>query len=263
VTGRPIPPSAFADDSGEAAPELEAALQAYAEDPSPGAAVPVYAALLSSRLLVGVEAVLVEADASGADKESAMALATLVGRDGRQAVPAFSSVHTLARWRPDARPVPVHGAQVLQWTVDQAYAALVVDAAGPVPFAVEGQDLDDLARGYVPVPGPAALGFAQSGSLAMRTPAPGLLDPLRQGLEAVLRADGAVNRAWAVELAEPEGGQWQLAVAVQLSATAPTGQLDSLGRELVAAARSPLLLVPVQQGLVAQVAAAGIPLRTE
>jgi hypothetical protein len=172
-------------------------------------------------------------------------------------------VHTLARWRPDARPVPVHGAQVLQWTVDQHYAALVIDAAGPVPFAVEGQDLHDLARGYLPVPGPAALAFAESASLALRTPTADMLELVRGPVEAVLAADGFVTHAWAVEVANPDDGQWQLAVAVQLAAFTPPGQLDSLGRELVAAAGSPLVLVPVQPAMVDQIAGQGVPLRTE
>src|SRR6266851_1292651 len=40
------------------------------------------------------------------EKSSEMALPTVIGTDGRAARPAFTSAAALARWRPEARPVP-------------------------------------------------------------------------------------------------------------------------------------------------------------
>jgi hypothetical protein len=81
-----------------------------------------------------------------------MALPTLVGNDGRTAVLAFSCLDSLARWRPDARPVPVPAALV--WQAGAAEAdAVVVDVAGPVPLAVDGARLAAMSAGG-PAPPP-------------------------------------------------------------------------------------------------------------
>ncbi|GAA0324123.1 SseB family protein [Actinoallomurus spadix] len=108
------------------------------------------AALADTRLLVPVVAVLTEdetVDGLRREKESEMALPTLVGQDGRRAVLAFTSTESLARWRPDARPVAVHARQACQAAVDESADALVVDVAGPVPYAIEGARLHVLANG--------------------------------------------------------------------------------------------------------------------
>jgi len=117
----------------------------------------VLAALAGCRLLVPVVALLTEAEQRGPgglrrDKSSEMALPTLIGADGRAALPAFTCVDSLARWRPDARPVPVSAAQVWQTGAQEA-SAVVVDVAGPVPFAVDGARLAALAEGR-PAPMP-------------------------------------------------------------------------------------------------------------
>lgn len=89
--------------------------------------------------------------ASG-EKGSDMALPTLIGRDGRAAIPAFTSVETLARWQASARPVPVDAGQVCRAAMEES-CAVIIDVAGPVPLAVEGARLAALARGdAVPPP---------------------------------------------------------------------------------------------------------------
>ncbi len=67
----------------------------------------------------------VEVDEHGLahDKSSDMAAVLLTGRDGRRALLAFTGLEPLARWRPDARPVPVTAR-------DAARAALADDADG-------------------------------------------------------------------------------------------------------------------------------------
>jgi len=86
-------------------------------------------------------------DACGPAKE--MSVPTLIGRDGRPALPAFTGLDALARWRPDARPVPAPAAQV--WaTAVAGSCAVVIDVAGPVPVAVAGARLGALAEGQPP-----------------------------------------------------------------------------------------------------------------
>ena len=98
----------FRGDRGAADPRVTAALAAY--QAGQGSEQAALSALASARLLVPVVATLAEgsgpADASRGDKNSEMALPTLIGRDGRPALLAFTGLDALARWRPDARPVP-------------------------------------------------------------------------------------------------------------------------------------------------------------
>ena len=134
---------------------MSAALDAYAA--GRGSEHAALAALAGCRLLVPVVALLTEAEQAGQrglrrDKSSEMALPTLIGADGRAALPAFTCLGTLTRWRPDARPVPVSAAQVWQ-TGTQEASAVVIDVAGPVPFAVDGARLAALAEGRpAPIP---------------------------------------------------------------------------------------------------------------
>ncbi|WP_030907513.1 SseB family protein [Streptomyces sp. NRRL F-5126] len=144
-----IPDSGFADDDGTAAPELAAALAAWARDRS--AEPRVLAALREARLLVPVVAVLGEAeedDGSGLrrEKTSDMAVPTLTA-GGRRALPAFTSTAALAAWDPSARPVAVPLHQALQAAAHEGADTLVLDLAGPVAYQVTGGALRALAEG--------------------------------------------------------------------------------------------------------------------
>jgi hypothetical protein len=133
---------------------VTAALAAFAA--GRGSEHAVLAALGSARLMVPVVALLTAEDTPGPaglrrEKSSEVALPTVIGSDGRAALPAFTSAASLARWRPGARPVPVPAAPVWQTGAKDA-SAVVIDIAGPVPFAVDGARLAALAQG-----GPAPL----------------------------------------------------------------------------------------------------------
>jgi hypothetical protein len=149
MAGRRLAGPRFPDDDGSAGPHVTAALAAYAA--GRGSEHAVLAALDSARLMVPVVALLAAEDVPGPgglrrDKSSEMALPTVIGSDGRAALPAFTSAASLARWRPEARPVPVPAAQVWQSGTTDA-SAVVIDIAGPVPFAVDGARLAALAQG--------------------------------------------------------------------------------------------------------------------
>ena len=144
----------FRHDRGAADPRVAAALAAYLA--GQGSEQAALSALASARLLVPVVATLADgsepADAPPGDKNSEMALPTLIGRDGRAALLAFTDLDALARWRPDARPVPAEADRVWRAAVAEG-CAVVIDVAGPVPLAVEGARLAALAAGQ-PVPPP-------------------------------------------------------------------------------------------------------------
>ncbi|MFC7330271.1 SseB family protein [Marinactinospora rubrisoli] len=145
----------FRDDDGGADPRVREQLDGYAKGTSGDRQV--LDALSGSRLLVPVVAVPVETteDADGLrhDKKSEVALPILVGGDGRRGVLAFTSVDSVRRWRPDARPVPVEAVEACRAAIDEGADALVVDVAGPVTYAVQGHFLASLAEhGTVPDP---------------------------------------------------------------------------------------------------------------
>jgi hypothetical protein len=145
-----VPVTRPAGDTGAADPAVTAALAAYAA----GAATEHTAltAVAASRLLVPVVAVLAEANDDGTEKETEMALPTLIGQDGRKAVIAFTGADTIARWRPDARPVPVPAARLWPAAAAEQADAVVIDVAGPVPLVIEGARLAALAEGAPPPP---------------------------------------------------------------------------------------------------------------
>jgi hypothetical protein len=156
----------FRGDRGGADPRVTAALAAY--QAGQGSEQAALDALAAARLLVPVIAVLgsepsepsepsgpsgpVKQRGPQGDKDSEMVLPTLIGRDGRPAVLAFTGLDALARWRPDARPVPAEADRVWRAAVADG-CAVVIDVAGPVPLAVEGARLTALAAGQ-PVPPP-------------------------------------------------------------------------------------------------------------
>ena len=148
---RSLPDPGFAADDGTADEQLTAALAAYDRDPA-GERTAAVAALAGARVLVPVVAVLgeVEHDAEGLarDKSSDMATVLLRGRDGRSALLAFTGLAALQRWRADARPVPVRAVDAARAALQEGADALVVDVAGPVLLAVEGESLRALADGF-------------------------------------------------------------------------------------------------------------------
>ena len=141
----------FRNDHGGADPAVAAALAAFAG--GGGTEQAALTALAASRLLVPLVALAADdlAEPAAGQKSSEMATLAIVGRDGRRALPAFTCVDALLRWRPDARPVPVPASAVWQSAVAES-SAVIIDIAGPVSLAVDGSRLAALADGG-PVPG--------------------------------------------------------------------------------------------------------------
>ncbi|MCK0114079.1 SseB family protein [Ornithinimicrobium sp. F0845] len=156
--GRQLTSTGFDGDTGEAAPELLAALAAHSataastgsapHDPTSAdteAAFDADAHLVSlvarARLLVPVVAVAgetVEVDGLVSDASSDMAAVTLVAPDGHRALPAFSSLQTLADWDASARPVPVTASRAAQAAVQEGCHEIVLDVGAPTSATLRG-----------------------------------------------------------------------------------------------------------------------------
>jgi type III secretion system (T3SS) SseB-like protein len=205
----------FAGDNGAADPRIAAVLAAYGAGQESEQAV--LTALAGSRLLVPLverpaeaaqvtETCATDAHDDGCDHRAARELAfpTLIGRDGRPALLAFTSLAALVRWRPDARPVPTPAGQVWGTAIGES-CAVVIDVAGPVPIAVDGARLAALAAGD-PAPAPqddpdlqadvaaalASLPLAAGGlgSSGPGSTGPGLSGPSVVGAELAAGPDG-------------------------------------------------------------------------
>jgi hypothetical protein len=132
----------------------------------------------------------------GCDHRAARELAfpTLIGRDGRPALLAFTSLAALVSWRPEARPVPTPAGQVWGTAVGDS-CAVVIDVAGPVPIAVDGARLAALAAG-TPPPDPQddpdlqADVAAALASLPVAAGGPGSTGPSIVGAELAAGPDG-------------------------------------------------------------------------
>lgn len=147
---RTIPDPGFADDAGTGDPGLARVLaEHHAGTASSG---DVLAVLQDARLLVPVVAVLgeVELDEDGLahDKTSDMAAVLVRAADGSTGLLAFTSLETMARWDPQARPVPVTTVTAATAAIQDGAEALLVDLAGPATYVVDGDDLMRLASGW-------------------------------------------------------------------------------------------------------------------
>ncbi|MEV7729269.1 SseB family protein [Streptomyces sp. NPDC087917] len=201
MANKNIPDPGFSDDDGTADPRLSAALAAWAED---RATEPrLLEALKEARLLVPVVAVLgeVETDPETGlrrEKTSDMAVPTLTAGN-RRALPAFTSIASLALWDPAARPVAVPLHQALAAAAHEKADTIVLDLAGPVPYQLAGSALRALAEG--------------------RTDADPLADPaVREAVRAAVAAEPAVLRAHLVRSDSDADGTLAVVLAADAEA---------------------------------------------
>jgi hypothetical protein len=141
--GRTLAPSAFTDDDGGADAALLSVLEAHGRGEA--AVEHAYGYLLNARVLAPIVAVLGEAeevpDEQGRnlrrDKNSDMALVTLVAPDGTRALPVFTSVQALAAWNPEARPMPVAFPRACAAAKAEQAEVVLVDLGRPSFLEVE------------------------------------------------------------------------------------------------------------------------------
>lgn len=130
--GREFSGTSWSQDDGSTPPELAAAI---AETVKTGSLAPTVAVLRTTRLLVPLVARLGEsaegAQGLTADKSADLSIVAVATPDGQSAIPAFSSVDQMQKWRADARPVPVDAARVAVAAVSEGHTRVVLDPAGP------------------------------------------------------------------------------------------------------------------------------------
>ncbi|HEV2636661.1 MAG TPA: SseB family protein [Actinocrinis sp.] len=153
----------FDGDDGSADPELASALIDYQRGHRDRYAL--YPLLAGKRVLAPVVAVLGEAEQAGVsaagvalkrDKDSDMALVTLVAADGAKAVPVFTSTRRLIAWGtgagyPQARPVPISIELAAAASLQEQADALLLDLGSVEQFELTGSALRAFADGRVPL----------------------------------------------------------------------------------------------------------------
>ncbi|WP_163549637.1 SseB family protein [Candidatus Frankia nodulisporulans] len=212
-------------DQGEADAELARVLAAAGDtgriDP---AALTV--ALREARVFVGVEAQATSVDeATGADRGSEMALITLRTASGASALPVFTSVATLAAWRPAARPVPVAGPDAFAQAAQEGLGVMVIDVAGPHTASL------DLLPAREPTP---ELDDQSLSALRPPTDPDGPLSRTR--VRSALRALALPITAWPAELtARPaaDPAPASPAAAAEAASASPAGGAESGGRPVL------------------------------
>lgn len=148
--GRAFEENAFADDDGSTPEALAAAL---ALDPidKPG----LVRALSASRLLIPLIATLGEsgegAHGQQVDKSADLAIVAVATPDKQTAIPVFSSVDDMARWKPEARPVPASAQRVAIAAASEGHSRVILNPASAA-LALRTPALEAIAKGVDWVP---------------------------------------------------------------------------------------------------------------
>lgn len=125
--GRELGSTDFEGDHGAADVALTAALG--------GDDAALARAVADARLIVPVVAEPVALESFGGtavEKETSLAVVTLVAPGGQRALPVFTGVAPLLLWGPSARPVPVSAYRAAQAAIAEGCDVMVLDLAGPV-----------------------------------------------------------------------------------------------------------------------------------
>jgi hypothetical protein len=139
--------AAFIGDRGEADPTVRA-LIAEASSDLPTSYLRAVAALCGARLLLPVVVTGDDSmDGPDPDRQADLAAVSIQAADGRKALLAFTGMDALVAWEPRARPVPATLDDVAATVLETGDHALLVDAAGPVPFVLGDDLIAELAQG--------------------------------------------------------------------------------------------------------------------
>ncbi|WP_109473595.1 SseB family protein [Ornithinimicrobium cavernae] len=214
--GRQLTSTGFDGDTGGADPELLALLtdrdatggQTHGravepEDPELAfeADVRLVGLVAAARLIVPVVAVAgetTEVNGLVSDATSDMAAVTLVAPGGHKALPAFTSLQTLAEWDATARPVPVTAQRAAQAAIQEGCQEIVLDVGAPSYGVLRGSMVWSLAmdRPWIP---------------------PHQDAQVRSGVEAAVTEEGHVVR---VALSGGPGGALRIDLALRPGLTA-------------------------------------------
>jgi hypothetical protein len=146
--GRHFEANAASDDDGSAPEALIEAIQRFrAGDADESEVVD---AIRVSRLLVPLVAELGDRGVSSAgytvDKSQELSIVTVAGPDGRNVLPAFSSVTAMSTWNRAARPVPAAGTRVALAAVSESTELVVLDPTSETEFVIRRPALWAIAQ---------------------------------------------------------------------------------------------------------------------
>jgi hypothetical protein len=232
--------TAYAADDGAADPPLLQALTSFFAG-AVGEDV-VVDALRTARLLIPLVA---HAGDEGenehgvrVDKTQELAIVTVRGPDGRDVLPAFTSVDTLRAWDPRARPVPADARRVALAAASERTELLVLDPGSETEFGVRRPALWAVAQDHPWVPSHAddavarafLTGTAQEPQVASLTIAPGSARASLVGTEVVVSLGivPGLDRVALQELLARVQGRWTADELI-------TARVDSLAVKIVAA----------------------------
>lgn len=140
------PSAAFAGDRGEPDPRVR---QAIAQGQDQTGYLRALAALCTSRLLMPIVASGDESMAGpDAQRHAEMAAVKLTGASGEQALLAFTGIDSLTAWQGDACPVPCTLDDLAATVGESGASHLLLDVAGPVPYAIGPELVAELAQGH-------------------------------------------------------------------------------------------------------------------
>lgn len=147
--GREFQANTRADDDGSADPRLVEAVRRF-RSAELGVA-DVVAAIREARLLVPLVAVAGD-EGTGpfgqrVDKTQELSLVTVAGPDGRNVLPAFSSVQAMSVWNSFARPIPVEAPRVALAAASEEADAIILDPGSESMFGVRRTAFRALATG--------------------------------------------------------------------------------------------------------------------
>ncbi|WP_313356546.1 SseB family protein [Microbacterium sp.] len=142
--GRSFQANPHAADDGSADPALLAALLRFRS--GEGSQVEVVDAFRDARVLVPLVAEkgalrqaqepISEVTGLRVDKTQELSIVTVAAPDGRRVQPVFSSVDTMRRWDPTARPIPVEAIRVALSASSEQTDLIVLDPASDTEFVV-------------------------------------------------------------------------------------------------------------------------------
>lgn len=147
--GRAFHQNHSASDDGSAPPRLlEALLRFRAHEIG---AADVMVAVHGSRLLIPLVAVRgdegIGAHGQPVDKTQELSIVTVAGPDGRNVLPAFTSVAAMTAWDAVARPIPIEATRVALAAASEGTPLIVLDPGSPTEFAIRAPAFEAVATG--------------------------------------------------------------------------------------------------------------------
>jgi hypothetical protein len=147
--GRSFQENSFAMDSGEADPDLLAALKGFHSSMSGQVEVAEKFAL--ARVLIPLVANLGESGlgvhGQSVDKSAELSIVSVRTPDNQNALPVFTSVESMYRWNSKARPVPNNGRTVALGAVAEGNTRVVIDPGSETEFVLRRTALEAIAQG--------------------------------------------------------------------------------------------------------------------